>query len=290
MANNNNGKISIVFLILAALAILAIYSSAFIVDQTNSAIVLEFGKPKKVIEGPGLKFKIPFIQQVVKLDNRILDYDAAPKDIVTKDKKTIVIDNFAKWRITDPLLFYQSVHNAAGAHARLDEIVYSELRVDVGGHNFDEIVSKKRSELMDEVTRRSDEASRKYGFEVIAVRIKRADLPEANEKAVYNRMIAERQRDAKKYRSEGAEEAAKIKSTADKDKAILLAEAYEKAQRIMGEGDAKALKIYADAFSVDPDFYQFYRTLNAYGTALKKKTTIVLTPDSEFLKFIKSYK
>jgi len=279
---------TILAIILVVVGLIVLSSSAFTVDQTESAIVLQFGNPKRTVTKPGLEFKIPFVQDVVKLDNRILDYDAAPTDIVTKDKKTIRVDNFAKWRIIDPLLFYQSVRNDAGAHARLDEIVYSELRVDVGSNNLSDVVSGKRSEIMATVTKRSDEKVRKYGFEVIDVRIKRADLPEANERAVYNRMVAERQRDAKRYRSEGEEEAAKIRSTADKEKAIILAEAYREAQTIMGEGDAAALKTYAAAYNLDPDFYQFTRTLEAYRTALRDKTTLVLSPESEFFKYLKS--
>ena len=279
---------AIVVVVLAVLGLIVLSSSAFTVDQTESALVLQFGNHKETITKPGLKFKIPLLQDVVKLDNRIRDYDATPTDIVTKDKKTIRVDNFAKWRIIDPLLFYQSVRNDAGAHARLDEIVYSELRVDVGSNNLSDIVSGQRSEIMATVTKRSDEKVRKYGFEVIDVRIKRADLPEANARAVYSRMVAERQRDAKRYRSEGEEEAAKIRSIADKEKAILLATAYSEAQTIMGKGDATALKIYANAYNLDPDFYQFTRTLEAYRTALRDKTTLVISPENDFFKYLKS--
>ncbi|MFQ5542980.1 MAG: protease modulator HflC, partial [Nitrospiria bacterium] len=223
-------------------------SPFFVVDIRQTAIVVQLGKPVRTITEPGLKFKIPFIQDVIRFDKRLLDYDSAPQDVVTRDKKTMVIDNFAKWRIVDPLVFYESFRTERVARARLDDIIYSELRVDLGQHDLSEIVSKTRSEIMLTVTKRANEKAIEYGIEIIDVRIKRADLPEQNEKAVFTRMQAERGREALRYRSEGNEEAQKIRSEAEKEKEILLAEAYKEQQRLMGEGDAKAFRIYAEAY------------------------------------------
>lgn len=263
-------------------------SPFFVVDIRQTAIVVQLGKPVRTITEPGLKFKIPFIQDVIRFDKRLLDYDSAPQDVVTRDKKTMVIDNFAKWRIVDPLVFYESFRTERVARARLDDIIYSELRVDLGQHDLSEIVSKTRSEIMLTVTKRANEKAIEYGIEIIDVRIKRADLPEQNEKAVFTRMQAERGREALRYRSEGNEEAQKIRSEAEKEKEILLAEAYKEQQRLMGEGDAKAFRIYAEAYGRDAEFFDFTRSMQAYKTVLGKGTKVVLTPDSEFFKYIQT--
>ena len=259
----------------------------FRVDQTQLAIVIQLGKPVRTITNAGLYVKAPFIQEVIFFDNRLLDYDSAPKDVITQDKKTLVVDNYAKWRIKDPLKVYQSVRDEQGAQARLDDIIYSELRVDLGVHTLTEIVSQLRSEIMKTVTQRSSEKAEAFGIEITDVRIKRADLPPENEKAVYARMDAERQREAKRYRSEGEEESQKIKSEAEKDKEVLLAEAYKTSQELMGTGDAKAFKTYADAYSKDPDFFEFLRTMEAYKKVINKTSTLVLSPDSTFFKYLK---
>jgi membrane protease subunit HflC len=231
---------------------------------------------------------LPLVQNVVYFDKRLLDYDAVSQDVITTDKKTLLIDNFAKWRIKDPLKVYEAFQTQQGALARLDDIIYSELRVELGRHTLSEIVSKTRSELMETVTARANEKALPYGIEVEDVRIKRADLPEQNEKAVFTRMQAEREREAKRYRSEGAEEAQKIRSEAEKEREILLAEAYKTAQALMGGGDAHAFRIYAQAYRQDPEFFEFIRSMEAYQKALDKDTTLVLSPDSEFFKFLKS--
>lgn len=271
-----------------ALLILLGASPFFVVDVTQTAIVIQLGKPVRTITEPGLKLKLPLIQNVVYFDKRLLDYDAVSQDVITTDKKTLLIDNFAKWRIKDPLKVYEAFQTQQGALARLDDIIYSELRVELGRHTLSEIVSKTRSELMEIVTGRANEKALAYGIEVEDVRIKRADLPEQNEKAVFTRMQAEREREAKRYRSEGAEEAQKIRSEAEKEREILLAEAYKTSQALMGGGDAQAFRTYSQAYRQDPDFFEFMRSMEAYTKALDKDTTLVLSPDSEFFRFLKS--
>jgi len=262
-------------------------SPFFVVDLTETAIVVALGKPVRTITEPGLKFKIPFYHQVTFFDKRYLDYDAPARDVITSDKKSMVIDNFAKWRIVDPLKVYQAFQTQRGALQRLDDIVYSELRVELGRHELTEIVSENRALIMQRVSDRSNEKASVYGLEVLDVRIKRADLPEQNEKAIFQRMQAERERQAKQYRAEGEEEAQKIRSEAEKDKEIILAEAYKISQELKGAGEARAYKIYADAYKQDPKFFEFIRTMEAYKKVFAKDTTMVLTPDSEFLKFLK---
>ncbi len=262
-------------------------SPFFIVDVTQTAIVVQLGKPVRNITEPGLKVKVPFIQEVTYFDKRLLDYDSSAQDVITQDKKTILIDNFAKWRIIDPLKVYQNFQSQRGALQRLHDIIYSELRVELGRHDLSEIVSKTRSQIMKVVTQRSKEKASAYGIEIEDVRIKRADLPEQNEKAVFARMQAERERQAKQYRAEGAEEAQKIRSEAEKDREILLAEAYKTSEELRGEGDAKAFKIYAAAYRQDPKFFEFTRSMEAYKKTFKSGATIVMTPDSEFFRFLK---
>ncbi len=262
-------------------------SPFFIVDLTETAIVVALGKPVRTITEPGLKWKIPFYHQVTFFDKRFLDYDAAARDVITSDKKSMVIDNFAKWRIVDPLKVYQAFRTQNSAKKRVDDIVYSELRVELGRHELTEIVADNRGLIMKVVSDRSNEKASQYGLEIFDVRIKRADLPEQNEKAIFARMQAERERQAKQYRAEGEEEAQKIRSEAEKDKEIILAEAYKSAQEIRGEGEAKAYKTYADAYKQGPKFFEFVRSMEAYKKTFAKDTTMVLTPDSEFLKFLK---
>ena len=262
-------------------------SPFFVVDITQTAIVVQLGKPVRNVTEPGLKLKVPFIQEVTYFDKRLLDYDSSAQDVITQDKKTILIDNFAKWRITDPLKVYQNFQTQRGALQRLHDIIYSELRVELGRHDLSEIVSKTRSDIMKIVTQRSNEKASAYGLEIQDVRIKRADLPEQNEKAVFARMQAERERQAKQYRAEGAEEAQKIRSEAEKDREILLAEAYRTAEELRGDGDAKAFKIYASAYRQDPRFFEFTGSMEAYKKTFNGKSTIVMSPDSEFFKFLK---
>ncbi len=261
-------------------------SPFFVVDIIHTAIVVQLGKPVRTITEPGLKFKIPFIQDVIQFDKRLLDYDSDPQDVVTKDKKTLVIDNFAKWRIVDPLKFYEAFRTEQAARSRLDDIIYSELRVDLGLQDLSEIISKNRSEIMATVTRITNKVALEYGIEIVDVRIKRADLPEENERAVFNRMQAERGREAKRYRSEGEEAAQRVRSEAEKEKEILLSEAYKQQQQLMGQGDAQAFRIYAEAYGQDPQFFEFVRSMEAYKKVLNAGTTFVTTPQSEFFKYI----
>ncbi len=275
-----------IIVIVIAAAVLLTMSALFQVDQTQQALVLQLGKPVRVVTEPGLNYKIPLLQQVVFFDRRLLLYDAAPAEIVTSDKKNLVVDNYSKWRIVDPLRFYQTVKNVPGAQSRLDDIIYSELRVELGKETLNDIVAKVRTRIMKTVTAKSNQAAADYGIKVIDVRIKRADLPTENENHVYSRMQAERQRQAKKYRSEGEEEALKIRSQADKERTIILAEAYRKSQEIRGAGEKKAIAIYARAFSQDEDFFSFYRSLQAYEKALKTRTTLVLDSEGEFFQYL----
>lgn len=262
-----------------------LYTSLFTVDETEQAIVTQLGKFVKELKQPGLYFKIPLIQAVHRFEARVLEYDADVAKIITDDKKQLVIDNYACWKIIDPLKFYQTVGTESGAQSRLDDIVFSEIREELARHSLTEIVSVNRQQIMHRVAEQCDQKARDYGIQVIDVRIKRADLPEEVRHSVYDRMKAERQRIAKKYRSEGAEEAVKIRAQTDKDKTILLAEAYMNAEKLKGEGDAEALRIYAEAYKKDAEFYSFVRTLEAYEKSLGEGTTVVLPSDSEFFQY-----
>jgi modulator of FtsH protease HflC len=262
-------------------------SPLFVVDITQNAIVVQLGKPVRNITEPGLYVKVPFIQEVTYFDKRLLDYDTQAQDVITQDKKTLLLDNYAKWRIIDPLKVYQNFQTQRGALQRLNDIIYSELRVELGRHDLLEIVADHRAELMKIVTQRSHEKASAYGIEIQDVRIKRADLPEQNEKAVFSRMQAERERQAKQYRAEGAEEAQKIRSEAEKDREIILAQAYKESEELRGAGDAKAFKVYADAYRQDTHFFEFTRTMEAYKKTFKDKSTLVMSPDSEFLHYLK---
>lgn len=264
-------------------------SPFFVVDITETALVVQLGKPVRNVTEPGLYVKVPFIQEITYFDKRLLGYDSPPEDVITQDKKTIVIDNFAKWRILDPLKVYQAFGSQRGALRRLHDIIYSELRVELGRHDLSEIVSETRADIMRVVTKRSNEKAGEYGIEIQDVRIKRADLPEQNEKAVFQRMQAERERQAKQYRAEGEEEAEKIRSEAQKDREIILAEAYRKSEELRGKGDAEAFRIYANAYKKDPRFFEFTRSMEAYKKSLAdKSTTVIMGPDAEFFKYLKS--
>ncbi len=274
------------FLVILILLILIANFSLYVVDETKQAIVLQFGKPIKAIQEAGLYFKIPFIQNVVLFEGRLLIYDAQPTEIITRDKKTLILDNYARWKIEDPLLFLQTVSNVNGAQARLDDVIYSELRVDLGKFDMSEIVSQKRTEIMKTVTERSNEKSMEYGINIVDVRIKRADLPPENEQNIFARMEAERERIAKQYRAEGKEESAKIIAETEREKTVILAEAYKEAQQLQGEGEAESIRIYAESFNQDPEFYQFLRTLESYENSFSDNTTILLSPDNEYIKYI----
>jgi membrane protease subunit HflC len=273
-------------LLVVGIPILVWNLACFTVPVWRQAIVVQLGDPVRIAREPGLYLRIPFVQQVLWFDRRLLDYDAAPKEILTRDKQQLVVDNYSRWRIVDPLQFFRTVRNEQGAQSRLDDIVYSNVRETLGRRTLQEIVSQKRDELMAEVTQRSDQVAHDYGIEIVDVRIKRADLPEKNEQNVFNRMRTERERLAKKFRAEGDEEARKVRSESDKQVQILLADARQQADISRGEGDAQATKIYADAYARDPDFYAFVRTLEAYRRTLGPDTTLVLSPHGDFLRFL----
>lgn len=259
----------------------------FTVPQWMQAVVVRLGEPVQTVREPGLYVKLPFVQEVLYFDRRILDYDAQPRELLTVDKQQLVVDNYARFRIIDPLQYYRTVRNEAGAQSRLDDILYSNVRETLGRHTLREIVSEKRSELLEQVTKRSDENARGFGIEVIDVRVKRVDLPEKNEQNVFSRMRTERERLAKKFRAEGEEEARKITSGADKDVRILMADARKQADIERGTGDALAVKIFADAYGRDPGFYEFVRTLEAYRKTLNEGTTLILSPSSQFFRLLK---
>ena len=275
-------KFSIGTLVLAALFAL---STIIMVDETEQIVILQFGKPIRTIKEPGLNWKFPApFQTSNSFEKRLLEYDVPPEEILSKDKKSLIIDNYVRWRIIDPLLFLQTVRAVPTAKTRLDDIVYSELRQELGTHDMVEIITETRELIMEKVTKASNEETSKYGIEVIDVRIRRVDLPRENEASIYARMEAERKRQANKFRSEGEEEAQKIRAATDRDKTVILAEAYKKSQLIRGEGEAKALDIYAASYSKDSDFYEFTRTLETYEKVIDKKTTLVLPGDSKLFK------
>ena len=274
------------FIIGLALVIALTSMSMFTVHITQSAVLLELQKPKEIITEPGLYFKIPFIQKIRYFSKQLLDNDSPPAEVITRDKKNLLIDNFSLWRITDPLKFLETVRSVNGARARLDDIVYSELRVEIGTHDLHAAVTESRETIMAKITKEANVKAGEYGIALADVRIKRIDLPPEIANSIFNRMRTERERIAKEYRSEGNEESTKIRATTDKEKTILIAEAYKQEQTVRGKGDAKAIKIYADALQKDPKFYAFIRSMEAYKTSLKNDTTILMTEDSDFLKFL----
>ena len=264
----------------------AIYLSLFVVKEINQAIVLQFGDPKKIISTPGLQVKIPFIQNVVFLDRRILSLDPAPEEVIASDQKRLIVDAFARFKITDPLKFYISVGNERVARSRLATIINSRLRSVLGKQSLATLLSKDRAKQMALIQEGVNNEAEKFGIEIIDVRIKRADLPQANSEAIYRRMQTEREREAKEFRARGAEMAVTITSTADKEVTVILANAKKRSEIMKGEGDGLRNKIFADAFGKDPEFFAFYRAMQAYETALiGGDTSLILSPDSEFFKF-----
>ena len=271
------------------LPILAVvgFTSIFIVDETQQVVILQLGKPVKTITEPGLNVKLPFpLQEKITFDDRLLEYDSPPEEILSKDKKSLIVDNYVRWKIIDPLQFLKTVQAIPTAKSRMDDIVYSELRRELGTHDMVEIITENREEIMDIVTRQSNSATLAYGISVVDVRIRRVDLPAENEESIYARMEAERKRQANKFRSEGEEEAQKIRAATDRDKTIILADAYKEAEKIRGEGDARAVQIYARSYSADPKFYEFVRTLDTYKKVVDDKTTLVLPSGSKLFKLL----
>jgi len=273
---------------LVAIVIFGIIADAvlFIVDEREQVVVTRLGEPRRTIQDPGLYWKVPFVEQIHSFDKRLLFSDADPAPIYTQDKKNLIVDNFARWKVVDPLKFMRSVQTIFGAQSRLDDIIYAAVREELGKRTLEEIVSGNRGEIMAAVTDRSRTDATDLGVEVVDVRIKRADLPEENKKNVFDRMRAERARTAKEYRAEGEEAALKIKAETDLEVTRIKSDAFQKAQLIRGQGDAEALRIYADAFQKDPKFYEFQRTLEAYEKTLGQGTTVVLPLDTEFFKYL----
>ncbi len=268
---------------------LVVYLSLFTVKEINQAIVLQFGDPKKIITTAGLQFKIPFIQNVVFLDRRILSLDPAPEEVIASDQKRLIVDAFARFKIVDPLKFYISVGNERVARSRLATIINSRLRNVLGKQSLATLLSKDRAKQMALIQEGVNTEAEKFGIEIIDVRIKRADLPQANSEAIFRRMQTEREREAKEFRARGAEMAVTITSTADKEVTVILANADKQSEIMKGEGDGIRNKIFADAFGQDPEFFSFYRAMQAYEKALiGGETTMILSPDSDFFKFFGS--
>jgi len=274
--------------IIIALGIIA-YLSFFTVKEINQAIVLQFGDPKRVLDEPGLKVKIPFIQNVVFLDRRILSLDPQPEEVIASDQKRLIVDAYARFKIVDPLKFYISVGNEMVARSRLATIINSRLRSVLGKHSLATLLSEERSKQMAIIQEGVNTEAEKFGITIIDIRIKRADLPQANSEAIYKRMQTEREREAKEFRARGAEMAVTITSTADKEVTVLLANAKKQSEIMKGEGDGQRNKIFANAFGKDPEFFSFYRAMQAYEKALiGGDTSLILSPDSDFFKFFGS--
>ena len=268
---------------------IAVYLSLFTVKEINQAIVLQFGDPKKIISTPGLQVKIPFIQNVVFIDRRILSLDPAPEEVIASDQKRLIVDAYARFKIVDPLKFYISVGDERVARSRLATIINSRLRGVLGKQSLATLLSEDRSKQMDIIQTDVNTEAEKFGIQIIDVRIKRADLPQANSEAIYKRMQTEREREAKEFRAKGAEMAVTITSTADKEVTVLLANAKKQSEIMKGEGDGQRNKIFANAFGEDPDFFAFYRAMQAYEKALiGGDTSLILSPDSDFFKFFGS--
>ena len=276
--------------ILAFLAAL-VFFSVFIIKEVNQAIVLQFGDPKRIIVEPGLNFKIPFIQNIVYLDKRILNLDTPPEEVIASDQKRLIVDAFARFKIIDPLKFYISVGNERVARSRLSTIINSRIRNVLGQQELQTLLSKDRTKQMALIQEGVNAEAKNFGIEIVDVRIKRADLPQANSEAIYRRMQTEREREAKEFRARGAEMAVTITSTADKEVSIILADANKNSEIMKGEGDGQRNAIFADAFGQDPEFFAFYRSMKAYETALiGGDTSLILSPDSEFFKFFGNIK
>jgi membrane protease subunit HflC len=273
-------------LVILGIVALVAYLTLFTVSQTQQALVLEFGKPKREIKDPGLHYKIPFIQNVEYFDKRILAIDTAAQEVIASDKKRLVVDAFARYRITNPLLFFQSVRDERIANSRIGAILEASLRRVLGSSSFQSVVRDKRDALMRTILSQVNGEAADFGVQIVDVRIKRVDLPEANMQAIYRRMQTERQREAAEFRAEGEGAARRIRATADRQVTVIKADATGSAERTKGEGDAQRNRIYADAFNQDPDFFSFYRSMQAYETSMKAgDTRMLLSPDSEFFRY-----
>ena len=280
-----------IFLPIILIFLLIFFSALFIVRQTEQALVLQFGDPVKVIKKPGLKIKLPLIQNKILYDTRILDYDAEVEEVILSDQKRLLVDAFIRYQIVDPLKFYQTVSNEAGFKARVGGILSGSLRRVLGSDPLEVVLSQDRFELMEKIQEGIDVETINFGVKMVDVRIKRADLPKANSEAIFARMRAEREKEARQFRAEGSEESQRIKSKAEKEKAVILANANKESQTIRGEGDGESVRIYAETFKKDEDFFSFYRSMEAYKKAFKDgddEPTLILSPDSDFFKYFDS--
>lgn len=266
--------------------VLLVTQSLFVVDETRQAIVTRVGEYEYTASEPGIYAKIPFVHSVYFMDRRLLSSDATPQEYLTADKKRLRVDHLTRWRIVDPLLFYVSVRTEAGARARLDDVVFSEIRRELAQHQFGVIIADRREQIMETVAKNAAQQAISFGIQIEDVRIKRADLPSEVQQSVFERMKAERSREANRYRAEGEEQSDQIRATAEREKAVILADAYEEAQKIRGGGEAKAIAIYAQALEQDPEFYTFSRRLESYAKIIKTGDTLVLPADSDLFKYL----
>ena len=260
--------------------------AAFTIGEWEQGMVVQFGNPKRIIQEPGLYFKLPVAQNLVRFEKRVLTTDARESEYITLDKKRVLVDHVSRWRIEDPLQFYRSVRDRRRAMARLDDIISARLRQEIATHNFLDLIREKREDIMTIVTRDTRETAKSFGIEVTDVRIKRLDLPEEVQASVFARMRAERERIAKRYRAEGEEQAQQLRAAADRECEVILATAYEASEKLKGAGDAEATSTYGQAFGQDAEFYAFTRRLQAYEKILSNDTTLVLNPDSELLSYL----
>src|SRR3989338_8665615 len=284
----NPNRFSLFLISSAFLGVVLLSQAVYVINEYEQVIVTRLQKYERTAKEGGLHWKWPFVESVIRFDKRVLARDAVPGEYLTKDKKRLLADHVVRWKIAEPLLFYKTVGNELKAVLRLDDIVYSEMRRELAENDFADIISEKRETLMDRIAARAQELSKQYGINVIDVRIKRADLPKEVQNSVFFRMVAERERIAKRYRSEGEEEAQKIRAETDKERTIILAEAYGEGEKIRGEGDQESTLIYAQAYSNDPEFYRFVRSLETYEGTMKDGSTFVLSSDSELMKYFKS--
>ncbi|MBL6974867.1 MAG: protease modulator HflC [Deltaproteobacteria bacterium] len=281
-----SNKIIIGTLVVAALLLAVASQSLFVVDMTEQVIITQMGEYVRSSDEPGLDMKLPFVQKSVRFEKRILVSDAPPAEYLTLDKKRLVVDSYTRWRIEDAIKFYMSVKNESGALGRLDGIVSSELRTHIAAHDFHDIIGEEREPIMEDVAQKAGKIVSQYGIRIIDVRIKRADLPREVQSSVYARMNAERQRIAKKYRAEGEEKARIIRANADKEATIIMADAKKTSKETIGQGDALATKIYAEAYEKDPEFYGFTKSLEAYENILDDETTLVLDTRSRLFRYL----
>jgi membrane protease subunit HflC len=280
-----NKILAVVGVIVIAIGIVA-SSALFIVQQTQQAIVLRLGKPQNTVQNPGLNFKVPFIEEVVFYEKRVLDLDPPTERVILADQKRLDVDSYARFRIIDPLLFYQTTRLVSGVPGKLSPIINSSLRRVLGNHTLLDILSSKRATIMVDIQKAVNDAVKRFGMEIVEVRVRRADYPDETRSNIENRMKSEREREAKEFRAEGFELAEGIRADADKQKVVILAEAQKEAETLRGKGDGLAIQIYADAFGQDPDFFAFYRSMQAYRKALSSSdTTMVLSPNSDFFRF-----